>query len=309
MGIILWIIAICVIFAILKALWDLLKGVIKYTFYGVICLLGIYLLVNFWPIIIPLAIVGAVIWGIVALFKTIFTRMEERRLQKEIEEHRRANQEWLSQNYVALPEDQISKALYPLVDQIYSNDENSDEYKFVGENIPYGRVNAFLNYHGASLGEEEPYYYSAFPSKKKTEFREYGIVITNKGIYCSQQTANSDNTSFQTQDSRISFAGVKNISISGNRICATKIDSNLDEGTFSATLPPTMSNTVGIGALCSRVVELRLGALEYIKNIEESLRRNQTDAAKKEAILAKYYNVIQTTGIAASLHTINGMYL
>ena len=68
-------------------------------------------------------------------------------------------------------DNQIEKA----IGYIVTGDKNDEEYKFESENIPLGRVNAFLNYFERDVLNEEIYYFSAIPSKNENELREYGI--------------------------------------------------------------------------------------------------------------------------------------
>ncbi|MGN1115558.1 MAG: hypothetical protein ACI4TH_03235 [Candidatus Ornithomonoglobus sp.] len=72
------------------------------------------------------------------------------------------------------------------------SDKNTNERIFNIYNLPYGRVNAFMNYFKKSVYDDEPYYYSAIPSRDDNELREYGVVIARSGIYFATQNVSHD---------------------------------------------------------------------------------------------------------------------
>lgn len=125
---------------------------------------------------------------------------------------------WLSQNVPLISKWQVEDLINPYSDKFYNNDANSGG-KFITTNIPYGRVNAFLNYHGLSIEEDEPVYYSAQRSKTDIELREYGTVVTLSGIYISKQLSEVDeNNEFKVIDKAIPFKGIFVTELIGNEL-------------------------------------------------------------------------------------------
>lgn len=104
-------------------------------------------------------------------------------------------------------DNQIEKA----IGYIVTGDKNDEEYKFESENIPLGRVNAFLNYFERDVLNEEIYYFSAIPSKNENELREYGIAITGSGMFIACQA-----TSKKVKLKEILFAGLSNVNYDAN---------------------------------------------------------------------------------------------
>ena len=57
---------------------------------------------------------------------------------------------------------------------------------FTSYNMVYGRANAFLSYFGRNVETDEPLFFCPQMSPSEEELREYGILISNQGIYLSQ---------------------------------------------------------------------------------------------------------------------------
>ena len=125
---------------------------------------------------------------------------------------------WKKTQPEPLSEAEIITSIYNSAESTDIIDSNEDEeYKFsqLGEKntIPYGRVNAFLNFFQQSIHDNLPLYFSAIKSKDRNELREYGTLITDKGIYISRQLdEKDDNSVYKTKDMFIPFAGLKKIS-------------------------------------------------------------------------------------------------
>lgn len=107
--------------------------------------------------------------------------------------------------------DILDKEIKKISKQLMVTDKNRDDYKFDTSTIPYGRVNAFLNYFGRDIMNEEVYYFSALPSKNEDEVREYGIAVTGSGIFLACQ---SDKKKAKVKE--ILFAGLENIQYDPN---------------------------------------------------------------------------------------------
>ena len=84
-----------------------------------------------------------------------------------------------------ITEAEIEENLISASIKFAENDKNKN--KFTIDNIPYGRVIAFISYFGKNLDDEEPIYFSPKISSDENELREYGILITSKGVYISSQ--------------------------------------------------------------------------------------------------------------------------
>ena len=68
-----------------------------------------------------------------------------------------------------------------------STTKSSKERKiFTIYNMVYGRATAFLSYFGRNTETDEPLFFSPEMSPSAEELREYGILISDQGIYISQ---------------------------------------------------------------------------------------------------------------------------
>lgn len=113
----------------------------------------------------------------------------------------------------------IEEVEYSVVDEqigdiaryIVSDDKNDSEYKFESENMPIGRVNAFLNYFERDVLNEEIYYFSAVPSQNENELREYGLAVTGSGLFISHQVNQK-----KAKLMEILFAGLSNVNYDAN---------------------------------------------------------------------------------------------
>jgi len=113
---------------------------------------------------------------------------------------------WTLQDAKSIYEDEIEEKLIPITESIFESDQN--ENRFTAEKIPYGRAKAFISYFKENpddensideensiddkkpiyknLDNENPIYFSPKMSSDENELREYGILVTTKGIYISQ---------------------------------------------------------------------------------------------------------------------------
>ncbi|UZP68739.1 hypothetical protein N1030_07145 [Desulfovibrio mangrovi] len=108
---------------------------------------------------------------------------------------------------------------------------NRNGYIFKGEegNLPYGRLNAFLNFFNKSANEIEVYYFSAIPSSDFNEVREYGTVITRDGLYVSVQGSKKSDGGWNSYDVHVPFAGVVDYSLDKSKIKVNFIAHDSDE--------------------------------------------------------------------------------
>ncbi|MBR2361662.1 MAG: hypothetical protein IKA80_03370 [Spirochaetaceae bacterium] len=70
---------------------------------------------------------------------------------------------------------------------------------FTTYNMVYGRATAFLSYFGRNTETDEPLLFSPYMSPSEEELREYGILISDRGIYISQ---------YEKDDIEIPFGGL-----------------------------------------------------------------------------------------------------
>lgn len=94
---------------------------------------------------------------------------------------------WTQKVVPAISEREIEERLQTLTSTLLANDKNDNP--FVLDEIPQGRTLAFISYfnnYGFEDGEE-PVYFSVEMSKNPEELREYGILITTKGLYISTE--------------------------------------------------------------------------------------------------------------------------
>ncbi|AIN93406.1 hypothetical protein H0R90_11025 [Treponema putidum] len=101
---------------------------------------------------------------------------------------------------------QIEEQLISMTDDISNADKNKNIFTIY--EMPYGRTTAFISYFNKNLDDEEPIYFSPTMSSDENELREYGTLITTKGIYISVQ--NQD-------DIEIPFMGLWSTDISEDK--------------------------------------------------------------------------------------------
>lgn len=90
---------------------------------------------------------------------------------------------WQLQDSDSIANAELDERLISFCDDIYKNDNN--KFKFTLDNIPYGRAMAFIAYFNRDFEDEDPIYFS--PRMSTTgELREYGTLITTRGMYISR---------------------------------------------------------------------------------------------------------------------------
>lgn len=102
--------------------------------------------------------------------------------------HKKKIKRWIKEKPPIITDEDMDNILVDAVSPIKKYDKNDVNYKFDNYKIPYGRVNAFLNYFGKTIEEEEIYYFSPVKSLNDDEIREYGSLITKTGIYIADCT-------------------------------------------------------------------------------------------------------------------------
>ena len=91
---------------------------------------------------------------------------------------------WALNEVDSISEDELEEKVIALTNGIAANDKNKNIFK--ADEIPYGRAIAFISYFQKNLDYENPIYFSPKMSSDD-ELREYGILVTTKGIYISKQ--------------------------------------------------------------------------------------------------------------------------
>lgn len=105
----------------------------------------------------------------------------------------------------------LDREINEIVEQLVPFDTNNEEHRFYRGNIPYGRVNAFLNYFDRDILSEEIYYFSAISSLDENELREYGVVITGSGIFVAKKINKK-----KSKQKEILFSGLESVEYEPN---------------------------------------------------------------------------------------------
>ena len=90
---------------------------------------------------------------------------------------------WTKKESINFEEEMAENVIFESCNLIAQSDSNKN--KFYDVEMPYGRATAFISYFGKDLSDEEPLYFSPMMSDKEEGLREFGCLITNKGIYIS----------------------------------------------------------------------------------------------------------------------------
>lgn len=230
--IILGIVAIVIIICLIQAIGEYVLGIVA-------LIVGGYLYIRFYYIAIPLTIV----YLLYRLCKIIFLKLKEKGITFKkvmktvlfflivaaviyagIEEPiygigaavcylffrliRRLKQKIKDKKVVPVTSEEISMPIENFLERIRQID--TPERRYYSDNMPWGRVNAFLNYFQRNVSDEEPYYFRVIFSEIWEEVREYGVVITDSGIYISIQVKDN-NQKYVAHDYHVPFAGLKEI--------------------------------------------------------------------------------------------------
>ena len=145
--------------------------------------LMIYLAIDNFSTLWPIALIG---FGVLIVLGIIMVIVEDSRDKKAIAE-------WLSKRSNTMTSAQIENLLKSIIPELSKADSNpKNKYDYESSNIPFGRINCFLNYFDTSSEIEEPIYYSPIRSKDKVELREYGLALTTGGLYIAVQYDEKD---------------------------------------------------------------------------------------------------------------------
>lgn len=103
--------------------------------------------------------------------------------------------------------EEICKIIHATIDGI--REINTPERRYYSDNMPWGRVNAFLNYFNRNANDEEVLYFRVISSDLWHEIREYGVVITDSAVYISVQKEKEEN--YVVHNYHIPYAGLLSI--------------------------------------------------------------------------------------------------
>lgn len=198
------------IMKIIEVAWK----VLKFLFKASIVIGVIWLAIGFYPVTLSILFICLVL--------SMIKKMN----------HRKVIRKWIKEKVPALNEDKIDEKMITISEAIISGDQNKEEYKFGPCNLPYGRINAFLNYFGKSIYDDEAYYYSAVPSNKSDELREYGVVVARTGIYSSRQINITNEGEKNSKEIVIPFSGLWKIGMVGGKLNLHYIDIHTKQETI-----------------------------------------------------------------------------
>lgn len=293
--IIIAIVAIYFIFTMGKKIFDTIGGLLTIAIGAIVCFAIISFVVSNIGIIFTIAKYGLI--GLAVLLA--FGFIENFKVKK-----------WLSQNVPLISKWQVEDLINQYSDKFYNSDTNSGG-KFININIPYGRVNSFLNYHALSIEEDEPVYYSAQRSKTDIELREYGTVITLSGIYISKQLNEVDeNNDFKVTNKKIPFRG----------ICITRLISDeltikyVKDGKLETIIINQADTTIPVKLLmeiCDKLIHSKISLAMYYNKIisgddyTEALNKGNNHFEKSQR--EKVNETINTmAGVMGANEAING---
>lgn len=219
---------IIILLIVVIVVWNLLKKLALSLFKIALVIIGGCLYLCFWNITIPLTIVAVLLFFLANGIKSVAKAVNRIKTRKN-------NRMWMRQCNKRYTEEQIDSHIYNAAQEI--KDQNKDDYKFFGEQLPYGRISAFLNYFGESIYTTEPYYFSSVPSRDDNEFREYGLLLTRNGIYVSLQGKG---------EQFLPFAGLKEVKAENGNFVGCVVTTSFDDNIITLQLP---SNTVDANEL------------------------------------------------------------
>lgn len=163
---------------------------------------------------------------------------------------------WQLQDSDSIANAELDERLISFCDDIYKNDNN--KFKFTLDNIPYGRAMAFIAYFNRDFEDEDPIYFSPQMSNRDSEvdgcvcvsnriidtgnnfakeLREYGILITTRGMYISRP---------EEKDIELPFSGLFKIE---NNYGSYKIEYGLSYGEEKRHIIPCKDISIDLEVL------------------------------------------------------------
>lgn len=199
---------------------------------------------------------------------------------------------WVKEKSPIFTEEHVDSTLINILQENIRNDNNIEEYKFNEIKIPYGRVNAFLNYFDKSIDTDEVYYFSSIKSYDINELREYGTVITRNGIYISKQI--NLNKKIEVEQKVIPFAGLRKVELKKSKLTINYIDiKSISEKTITLNSTDTTIPINEIREVCNEVINNKFNhALckngvvtkeEYKERLDEGTKNQDSNKEVKVA--------------------------
>ena len=237
---------------------------------------------------------------LLASFIYSFSRISKwKKENKSLYEYYENWRKWSLKEATEITEVEIEENLISASIKFAENDKNKN--KFTIDNIPYGRVIAFISYFGKNLDDEEPIYFSPKISSDENELREYGILITSKGVYISSQgkddveipyaglwrIANDENKTYF--DYGLSYGEPKIIEIEKN-LCTVNFDCFIQQ--------QELFENISLAFLQDKV---RNDLDEALESYEDSSVRNADEAFSTQQKITDISKAAEIGGLGAGL--------
>lgn len=268
--IILGVLIVLFLIGIASKLIELAWGIIKFLL-GVAIIIGLIVLgISFWPVVLGIVAIVFLI-GIVGALKEGGERKK-----------------WIKEVAPAYDEAKFDNTMVAICNPVIESDQNVDEYKFVSGRLPYGRINSFLNYFGKSIYDDEVYYYSARPSCKRDELREYGFLITRTGIYSSKQITSSEGES-HSKEIVVPFSGLWKTKWEGESLKLYYLQMQSNEEKVIQIHPSDIGLPLAcVNSICEQVMNTRISHIlikelgyeggtyqQNVENAQQAFNKNQ----------------------------------
>jgi hypothetical protein len=269
-------------------LWNGLKKLFKIIF----TVIGAVFYIKFYRITIPVTML------IIAYF---LVRNTIRAIK--IGRRRKRNREWVYANAVSCSETEIDDILQPCIEQLSYGDRNDSDRVFVGDNLPYGRVNAFLTYFKKNIYEDDPYYFSTIPSEIDDELREYGIVVTRRGVYISGQEkgATGEIRSWTYWGSLEGLTSV--VKSNDNTLILGRINQEFDEVQNKIHLPNKTVCIDDLKNLFEKVIDSKIGLAMLVNQVVVE----SSQIADEKFDIEETSRIIELAGLTGSLESLNSL--
>ena len=233
---------------------------------------------------------------------------------REFLKDKKAIKAWNKRSCSSISEYEIDDLLRPCVELVKQKDSNKDDYQFDLQNMPFGRLTSFLNYHGFGR-DTEAYYFSAVCSKKDDELREYGMAIIREGVLLSTQKYDSSaENGLSCEDVIYPFSGLVEISKGKNQLTLKYVEK--DKNAYQFVNIPTEKLTVETDSLVSlfqTAIDENIGEAVYKgKVITEEEMQEEADLAQEEFLKKEMtrdtQSIMDTVGVIGGAEPRQAMY-
>lgn len=170
---------------------------------------------------------------------------------------------------------------------------DSNKNKFYDFEMPFGRATAFISYFERDLSDEEPLYFTPKMSEKEEELREFGCLITNKGLYISANNG---------KDIELPFWGIWKISKSKTSL---KVDYGLSCGFDKTEIIESSDVTFNLDALNQFLDKCNdLSYAYFSEKVTNTLQKEYEECVKnhnKNELLKDVTNAAASGALSAGL--------